>query len=205
MRPRSVADLAAEGFEPVVLPVRPDGLLDPDGWPTRCGTPTLLVSVMAVNNETGVLQDMPAMAAARPRGRGAVPHRCRAGGRQDRRSTSAGIDLRRSAATRSTAPRASARCMSAAARACGWRRYSPAAGRSAGCAPARCRRRCSSGFGEACRLAGLEMRGCRAHRGLRDRLLDRLQRLRRRAVNGSMAAPHRRQPQPRLRRASRWT
>ena len=26
----AVADLEAEGFEPVVLPVRPDGLLDPD-------------------------------------------------------------------------------------------------------------------------------------------------------------------------------
>jgi cysteine desulfurase len=59
----SVADLAAEGFEPVVLPVHPDGLLDPDALREALATPTLLVSVMAVNNETGVIQDIPALAA----------------------------------------------------------------------------------------------------------------------------------------------
>ena len=42
----SVADLAAEGFEPVFLPVRPDGLLDPDvlragaGRCRRCWSPS---------------------------------------------------------------------------------------------------------------------------------------------------------------------
>lgn len=60
----SVADLADEGFEPVFLPVRPDGLLDPgtlhDALTHR---PTLLVSVMAVNNEIGVVQDIQALAA----------------------------------------------------------------------------------------------------------------------------------------------
>jgi cysteine desulfurase len=59
----SVHDLAAEGFEPVVLPVRPDGLLDPDTLREALATPTLLVSVMAVNNETGVIQDIAALAA----------------------------------------------------------------------------------------------------------------------------------------------
>lgn len=59
----SVADLAAEGFEPVVLPVRPDGLLDPDVLRAALAeAPTLLVSVMAVNNETGVVQDLAALA-----------------------------------------------------------------------------------------------------------------------------------------------
>jgi cysteine desulfurase len=59
----SVADLAHEGFEPVVLPVRPDGLLDPDALRAALATPTLLVSVMAVNNETGVVQDISESAA----------------------------------------------------------------------------------------------------------------------------------------------
>src|SRR4051812_983477 len=54
----SVADLAAEGFEPVVLPVRPDGTLDPAALEAALAVPTLLVSVMAVNNETGVVQDL---------------------------------------------------------------------------------------------------------------------------------------------------
>ncbi|PHK96926.1 IscS subfamily cysteine desulfurase [Pseudoroseomonas rhizosphaerae] len=55
----SVRDLAAEGFEPVVLPVGPGGLLDPGALRAAlAGKPTLLVSVMAVNNEIGVAQDL---------------------------------------------------------------------------------------------------------------------------------------------------
>ncbi|WPB85738.1 cysteine desulfurase family protein [Sediminicoccus rosea] len=59
----SVRDLAAEGFEPVILPVRPDGLLDLDLLRAALEVPTLLVSVMAVNNETGVVQDLAAIGA----------------------------------------------------------------------------------------------------------------------------------------------
>ena len=59
----SVADLAVEGFEPVVLPVRRDGLLDPEVLRAALAEPTLLVSVMAVNNETGVIQDICDIAA----------------------------------------------------------------------------------------------------------------------------------------------
>ena len=58
----SVRDLAHEGFEPVVLPVRPDGILDPAELQAALRLPTLLVSVMAVNNETGVIQDLAALA-----------------------------------------------------------------------------------------------------------------------------------------------
>ncbi len=57
----SVRDLQAEGFEPVILPVRPDGLLDLDALREALAVPTLLVSVMAVNNETGVVQDLSAI------------------------------------------------------------------------------------------------------------------------------------------------
>ena len=59
----SVRDLAAEGFEPVVLPVRPDGLLELDVLRAALEVPTLLVSVMAVNNEIGVVQDLAAIGA----------------------------------------------------------------------------------------------------------------------------------------------
>jgi cysteine desulfurase len=54
----SVRDLAGEGFEPVVLPVRGDGTLDPAVLEAALAVPTLLVSIMAVNNETGVIQDL---------------------------------------------------------------------------------------------------------------------------------------------------
>jgi cysteine desulfurase len=59
----SVADLTAEGFEPVVLRVGPDGLLDPAALQAALATPTLLVSVMAVNNETGVIQPVAELSA----------------------------------------------------------------------------------------------------------------------------------------------
>ncbi len=59
----AVRDLAAEGFEPVLLPVGNDGLLDPDRLRAALAIPTLLVSVMAVNNETGVVQDIASLAA----------------------------------------------------------------------------------------------------------------------------------------------
>jgi len=70
----SVLDLRAEGFEPVILPVRPDGLLDPAALEAAVAErPTLLVSVMAANNETGVVQDIPALAAIAKRA-GALFH-----------------------------------------------------------------------------------------------------------------------------------
>jgi cysteine desulfurase len=59
----SVADLADEGFEPIVLAVGGDGLLDPDVLRAALAVPTLLVSVMGVNNEIGVIQDIAGIAA----------------------------------------------------------------------------------------------------------------------------------------------
>jgi cysteine desulfurase len=59
----SAIDLRDEGFEPVFLPVGADGLLDPDALRRALTVPTLLVSVMAVNNEIGVVQDIPVHAA----------------------------------------------------------------------------------------------------------------------------------------------
>jgi cysteine desulfurase len=58
-----VTDLAAEGFEPVILPVGPDGLLEPATLAEALRVPTLLVSVMAVNNEIGTIQDLAALGA----------------------------------------------------------------------------------------------------------------------------------------------
>ena len=69
----SVQDLADEGFEPVFLPVLPDGLLDLDALRAALAVPTLLVSVMAVNNEIGVIQDLLSVAAI-ARAAGALFH-----------------------------------------------------------------------------------------------------------------------------------
>ena len=59
----SVRALAAEGFEAVVLGVDSDGRVDPEALREALKVPTLLVSIMAANNETGVLQDIPQLAA----------------------------------------------------------------------------------------------------------------------------------------------
>ncbi len=69
----SVLAAAEDGFEPVFLPVRPDGLLDPAALEAALTVPTLLVSVMAVNNETGVVQDISVGAALAKRA-GALFH-----------------------------------------------------------------------------------------------------------------------------------
>src|SRR5262245_3398681 len=50
--------LAEEGFELAVLPVGPDGLVDPAALETACGERTLLASVAAANGEIGVLQPL---------------------------------------------------------------------------------------------------------------------------------------------------
>ena len=69
----SVLDLAEDGFEPVVLPVRPDGTADPGDLRAALAVPTLLVSLMAANNEIGTIQDIAGIAAI-TRAAGAMFH-----------------------------------------------------------------------------------------------------------------------------------
>ena len=172
----SVADLAAEGFEPVFLPVRPDGLLDPAALEAALAVPTLLVSVMAVNNETGVIQDLADARGPRPRGRRAVPYRCRAGGRQDP-ARRGGAGSRSGLAQRPQALRAEGRgralCPPPPARAAG----TPALRRRAGARLALGHAAGAAGRGlrEACRIARAEMADEAARIGaLRERLASAL-------------------------------
>ncbi|MBD2596226.1 aminotransferase class V-fold PLP-dependent enzyme [Nostoc spongiaeforme FACHB-130] len=50
--------LKSLGFEITILPVQPDGLIDLNQLETACRPETILVSVMAANNEIGVLQPL---------------------------------------------------------------------------------------------------------------------------------------------------
>ncbi|MBW6397422.1 aminotransferase class V-fold PLP-dependent enzyme [Roseomonas sp. HJA6] len=59
----SVKAMEEEGFDPVILPVDGNGLLDLDALRAAVDDTTLLVSVMAVNNEIGVIQDLAAIGA----------------------------------------------------------------------------------------------------------------------------------------------
>ncbi len=59
----SMRELEREGFEVTVLPVLPTGLLDVAVFEAALRPDTLLASVMTVNNETGVIQDVAALGA----------------------------------------------------------------------------------------------------------------------------------------------
>ncbi len=54
----SMRELEREGFEVTYMPVKQDGLLDLDELAKAMRPDTTLVSVMAVNNEIGVIQDI---------------------------------------------------------------------------------------------------------------------------------------------------
>ena len=59
----SMRELEREGFEVTVLPVLPSGLLDLAAFEAALRPDTVLASVMMVNNETGVIQDVAALGA----------------------------------------------------------------------------------------------------------------------------------------------
>jgi cysteine desulfurase len=56
--------LAGAGFDVTTVPVGPDGLVDPQAVAGAVRPSTILVSVMAVNNEIGTIQDLAGIAAA---------------------------------------------------------------------------------------------------------------------------------------------
>ena len=172
----SVADLADEGFKPVVLPVGRDGRLDPDVLRAALAAPTLLVSVMAVNNETGVLQDVAAHAAL-AREAGALFHTDAAQAAGKLPLDVAGIDLLSISAHKLYGPKGvGALYVRRRPRV----RLAPlfsGGGQERGLRSGTLPTPLVVGFGEACRLARAEMAE-EAERlaGLRDQLLAALRR-----------------------------
>ena len=59
----TVRDLERQGFDATYLEVREDGLLDFESLKAAIRPDTILISVMLVNNEIGVIQDIPAIGA----------------------------------------------------------------------------------------------------------------------------------------------
>ena len=57
----TVRELERQGFDATYLDVEPDGLIDLDKLKAALRPDTILVSVMFVNNEIGVIQDIPAI------------------------------------------------------------------------------------------------------------------------------------------------
>jgi len=69
----TMRELEREGFEVTYLDVKPDGLVDMDAFKAALRPDTIAVSVMYVNNEIGVIQDIPAMGEI-CRGKGIIFH-----------------------------------------------------------------------------------------------------------------------------------
>jgi cysteine desulfurase len=59
----TVRELERQGFEATYLDVQADGLLDLEAFKAAIRPDTILASVMFVNNEIGVIQDIPAIGA----------------------------------------------------------------------------------------------------------------------------------------------
>ncbi len=184
----SVADLRAEGFDPVVLPVGPDGLLDPAVLEQALAMPTALVSVMAANNETGVLQDLPRLSGL-AHAAGALFHTDAAQALGKVAFDVDGIDLASFSAHKLYGPKGvGALYVRRRPRA----RLLPlfsGGGQERGLRSGTLPTPLVAGFGEACRIAGAEMAEEAARlSALRDHLLVGLtRRLPGLRVNGSMA------------------
>ena len=69
----TMRELERQGFEATYLDVQADGLLDLDRFKDSLRKDTILVSILLVNNEIGVIQDIPAIGAI-CRERGIVLH-----------------------------------------------------------------------------------------------------------------------------------
>jgi cysteine desulfurase len=187
----SVADLEREGFEPVFLPVCSDGLLDPDTLRAALEVPTLLVSVMAVNNEIGVVQDIPALAAI-AKAAGALFHTdiAQAGGKIPLDLTAWKVDLASVSGHKLYGPKGvGALYVRRRPRV----RLAPlfsGGGQERGLRSGTLPAPLIVGLGEACRLAQAEMADeAKRLTGLRNAFLDRMNvDLPGVAVNGSMAA-----------------
>jgi cysteine desulfurase len=172
------------------LPVRADGLLDPDALREAVSVPTLLVSIMAVNNEIGVIQDIAALAAI-AKNAGALFHTdlAQAVGRIPVDVTGWKVDLASVSGHKIYGPKGvGALFVRRRPRARVLPLFSGGGqerGYRSGTLPAPL----VVGLGEACRLSGEEMDDDTARIGaLRDNLLDRLRTLVPGiAVNGSTA------------------
>ena len=185
----SVADLAAEGFEAVVLPVGGDGLLDLDALAAALVVPTLLVSVMTVNNETGVVQDIAAIAGM-AHAAGALFHTdaAQAVGKLPIDVGGMGVDLLSLSGHKLYGPKGIGALYVRRRPRVRLQPLFSGGGQERGLRSGTVPTPLAVGLGEACRLAGLEMaeEGVRLL-GLRDRLLAGLQGRVETRMNGSVA------------------
>lgn len=152
-------ELERQGFEVMYMDVQPDGLLDLEAFKAAIRPDTILASVMFVNNEIGVIQDVAAIGAIW-REKGVVFHvdAAQATGRVAFDLSKPPIDLMSlTTRTRPMAPKASVPCLCAASRASVSKRKCMAVVMSAACVLGTLPTHQIVGMGEAYRIAKEEM------------------------------------------------
>jgi cysteine desulfurase len=128
----TMRELERQGFEVTYLDVQPDGLLDLDKFKDTLRKDTIVVSVMFVNNEIGVIQDI-AQIGRLCRERGIVFHvdAAQASGKVPIDLATLPVDLMSLASHKTYGPKGMARSTCGASRACASRRRCTAAATSA--------------------------------------------------------------------------
>jgi hypothetical protein len=118
----TMRELERDGFEVTYLDVKDDGLLDIEAFKAALRPDTSVVSVMFVNNEIGVIQDIEQLGEI-CRARDHLPCRFRSGDRQGPdRPREAQVDLMSFSAHKTYGPKGMGALSSAASRACASRR-----------------------------------------------------------------------------------
>jgi cysteine desulfurase len=185
----SVRDLASEGLDPFILPATPDGAVNPDALQAALGTPTLLVSVMAANNETGFLADLASLAApAHAAGARFHSDLAQAAGKILLDVNALGIDLASLTAHKIYGPPGIGALYVRHRPRMRLRPMLSGGGQERGLRPGTVPTALAVGFGEACHIARADLRDEQARiTALRDRLLAGLRaRIPGLAVNGSL-------------------
>ena len=133
----SMRHLEGEGYEVTYLDVKEDGLIDMDAFRAAIRPDTILVSVMAINNEIGVIQDLETISAICHE-HGIIFHcdATQAAGKMDLNVDRLKVDLMSLSGHKVYGPRASAPSTCAASPGCASNARFTAAATSAACARA---------------------------------------------------------------------
>ena len=190
----TMRELEREGYEVTYLDVQPDGLVDPAKFEAALRPGTILASVMYVNNEIGVIQDIPAMGEL-CRSRGIMFHvdSAQASGKIPIDLAKLKVDLMSFSAHKAYGPKGVGALYVRRKPRVRIEAQMHGGGHERGMRSGTLPTHQIVGMGEAFRLARLEMDSDNARiRGLRDKLWDGLSQIDEVYVNGDMErrVPH---------------
>ena len=190
----TMRELERRGFEVTYLAVRPDGLLDLNQLEAAIRKDTILVSVMFVNNEIGVIQDIPAIGDM-CRKRGVLLHvdAAQATGKCDIDLQALKVDLMSFSAHKTYGPKGIGALFVRRKPRVRLEAQIHGGGHERGFRSGTLATHQIAGMGEAFRLAKLEMAGENERiRAMRDKLLAGMNQMEEVFVNGDLArrVPH---------------